>query len=107
MRLDAKDYIQIKPTDNTNNYFLAAPATELAVFIAQPLDGCGGKTVARPTIQQPNSFVIYPNPAKESFTVFTENNAPIISLEIFDMNGRRIISLQKITSNKAEINCNR
>jgi hypothetical protein len=39
-----------------------------------------------------SSFVMYPNPAKDFITLKSSNNNSIVSVEIFDLNGRKVVS---------------
>jgi hypothetical protein len=97
-------YVQMVPTGS--NYFLAAPATQIAAFVAQPLDGCGGKTVARPILKLKNSTLIFPNPVKESFMIVSENILNAEAIKFFDMNGKQQrITIQTIAYNKILIDC--
>jgi hypothetical protein len=39
-----------------------------------------------------SSFVMYPNPAKDFITLKSSNNNSIVSVEIFDLNGRKVVT---------------
>ena len=109
VRFDAepnKGYVEFKPT-LVSEFFLAEPATEIAMFSAQALDGCGGKTVSRSLPLVVETFRIYPNPATESFTVISGKALPANLIQLFDINGKRqSINIQIIAYNKVLIQCN-
>ncbi len=98
--------IELKPF-STFDYFLAAPATETAVFAAQTLDSCGLQVVSKssPTPQVIESTIgIFPNPSTGSFTVALNIDLQNANIYLFDVNGRlQKIKIININSTQAKI----
>ena len=89
--------------------FLAAPATEISVFAAQALDGCGGQIVSlssdKPVIA--SALSIFPNPANESFTVLLGNDLQNATLLLYNIDGKhQNVAVQNISNTEVKIKCN-
>lgn len=101
--------IELKPF-SAFDYFLAAPATEMAVFAAQTLDSCGSQVVAKssPTTQVIESTIgIFPNPSAGSFTVALGMDLQNAQIDLFDTDGRlQKIKIISISSNQVKIVAN-
>ncbi|WP_277015550.1 T9SS type A sorting domain-containing protein [Flavobacterium lindanitolerans] len=100
IKLDANDYIELKPG------FLANPTT--GAFIAQTIDGCGLQTPAKTPLNDfpaktGGEIVVYPNPSKDVFYIKTDNLTDGI-IEVYNTLGVKIFE-QKFQKNTiAEIN---
>jgi hypothetical protein len=124
VKLDADPalgYVELKPIIATD-YFLAAPVTAAAVFVAQALDGCGSGVPSLAASEKPiitttllnvppipprhrltitkadsmmkvNSVELVPNPTKESFIVKSNADIQNAKLQLFAVDGK----LQSIT----------
>lgn len=106
VKLDADPvdgYIQLLPISKSE-YFLSEP-TSTAVFIVQPLDGCGSGVPSKPSastlytssenpalqplFQKENTVVkVYPNPATESFTIVSDYLSDDAIIELLDLSGK-------------------
>jgi hypothetical protein len=116
VKLDADPvagYVLFQPTASTD-YFLSAPSNTSAVFVAQPLDGCGANIPARPAITDDNTPVVvapenitinvYPNPATNSFNVYSNSSMNGAKLELFNINGRmQNIQIQDVSSYSKQV----
>ena len=97
IKLDAQPtngYILFQPSGPTD-YFLAAPSTSIGVFVAQPLDGCGGSIPARPALANVGNnseFEIYPNPVNDLINLKYTSRTILqeVSIELEDANGKLV-----------------
>ena len=58
--------------------------------------------LSAPEIQNAGELTIYPNPARETFTIFTLGNLKAERLEIFNVVGQKVKS-ERLTGNKTDI----
>lgn len=100
IKLDASDYIELKPG------FLANPTT--GAFMAQTIDGCGPQIAAKtPTNDFPaktdGEIIIYPNPSKDLFYIKTDNLTDGI-VEVYNTLGVKILEQKFQKQTITEIN---
>lgn len=109
VKLDANPtagYILLQPSSNTD-FFLASPSSN-GSFVAQALDGCAGSTPAKQSSHSGSvleedaidaNVILYPNPAYDQLTIeCTKANEQIGSYEVYTIEGKKLISVQPITS---------
>lgn len=102
VKLDANPtngYVELNPVAATD-FFLAAPATATAVFVAQALDGCGAGIPLLPTgledeVAKENTTLedvtLYPNPFYSTITVsFSLKEESRIGFSILNVYGQEI-----------------
>lgn len=102
VKLDANPtngYVELRPVAATD-FFLAAPATAAAVFVARALDGCGAGIPLVPTgiedeLAKENAtfgdLVLFPNPFSSTITVsFSLKDESRIGFSILNVFGQEI-----------------
>lgn len=106
VRLDADPttgFIELKPV-NATDFFLAAPSTSSAVFVAQALDGCGGGAPFGPndikdyTAKENTTLTnvtTFPNPFNSSITIsFMLNEQSSIGISIRNIVGEEVAHVE-------------
>ena len=60
------------------------------------ITGEGGYVPINDEVISSSDFIVYPNPARSNFTVISTNKVPF-NIEIYDIRGRKLISIRQIT----------
>ncbi len=105
-------YVEMRPVNN--EYFLASPSNNIAVFKAQALEGCNGdvpakaillNTTINPLAIGAKIFDVYPNPSQGFFTITANYDLSKAEIMIIDMKGN-IQKIQTIGINKSSASIN-
>lgn len=94
----AQGYVLMAPA-NTTSFFVAAPTSNSAVFVAQAFNGCSSGTPSRPAESneeediknsfESEEFIVYPNPAQQKLFISKKMLEPQqISYSLRTIDGR-------------------
>jgi hypothetical protein len=98
----AQGYVLMAPSNSTS-FFVAAPTSNAAVFVAQAFNGCSSGAPARPAESneelnsisslESDEFMVYPNPTQEKIYVSNKYIEPqLISYTLQSLDGRVVLN---------------